>query len=71
MIHLSLGQMSRLGQMNGPIQINFREQGEQGFICYLNMDGEYMKIYNAKSIKMRLSEHLKDGTIKILRRKRI
>ena len=57
MIELSLGSMSRLGQMSGPIQVNFKEFPQpKGFLMYLNMDGEYLKIFNARSVKIQLSD---------------
>lgn len=70
MIHLSVGQMARVAQMSGPIDIKFR-QFANGVIVYLQIDGEYFKILNPIYLRIETANWLPNkGLIHVLRRKK-
>eukprot|EP00357_Protocruzia_adherens_P006901 CAMPEP_0115037416 /NCGR_PEP_ID=MMETSP0216-20121206/42790_1 /TAXON_ID=223996 /ORGANISM="Protocruzia adherens, Strain Boccale" /LENGTH=516 /DNA_ID=CAMNT_0002417601 /DNA_START=314 /DNA_END=1864 /DNA_ORIENTATION=- len=60
------GNARRVAQGQGPFKMNFRKPDSEDTRCYLNIDGEYWQLTNPKCIRIRLTDRLPKGKIKVL-----
>lgn len=66
--HILLNHSSRVKQLGGAIEIKMRKDIGRDFVVFTQVDGEFMKVLNPKSFKLKLADWLKDGSINVLRR---
>ena len=60
------GHANKIYHGNGPVRIVFRKGVKDK--VYLNIDGEYLRIYNPEYIKIKLDDRICNGQISFLRR---
>ena len=60
---LAKGGARRIGQAEGPFEIDFREPEQGKSVQYLQIDGEFFKCTNLMSITFSLAPGLSDGSV--------
>ena len=65
------GRGKRIGQTEGPFQLNFKRSETPGkpLKTYMNIDGEYFKVLAPKCVRLSLSKDIPKGKVKMLVRK--
>lgn len=63
LLDLAMDHCRRIGQAEGPFEIKFNDSGEEESINYVQIDGEFFKCHNLKSIKFSLTPNLNNGSV--------
>ena len=67
---LAQGNARRIGQADGVITLRFNDMDAEteDFYSFFQVDGEFFKVKNPVSLKIQLSQKLKNGSIRVLSR---
>jgi len=63
LLDLAMDHCKRIGQAAGPFEIKFNDQGDSESVNYVQIDGEFFKCKNLKSIKFSLTPNLNNGSV--------
>ena len=57
-----------MAQVEGPFELRFNEDEKSESVHFMQLDGEFMKVKNLKSLTFRLAPQLTGGSLRMLQR---